>query len=70
MGSGKFAEQADEIGVGIDAVGLAGFDERVQVRTGVGSRHRISKEPITPPDDEGADGVLAEVVVCALLRHV
>ena len=70
MGCGKFAEQADEIGVGVDAVGLAGFDERIEVGAGVGTGDGVGEQPVAAADDEGADGVFAEVVVCALLRHV
>ena len=41
-------EQGDQIAVRIYAVGLAGLDQRIQVRTGVGPGHRIGEEPIAP----------------------
>ncbi len=39
----EFAEQTDEIGAGVDAVGLAGFDERIEVGTGARAGKRESK---------------------------
>ena len=63
MSTGEFAEEADQIGVGIDAVGLAGLDQRIEVGTGMGAGHRIGEQPVAASDDEGADGVLAQVVV-------
>lgn len=36
-------EQRDQITIKIDTIGLAGFDQRVQIRTGVGSADGIAK---------------------------
>jgi hypothetical protein len=59
-----------QITVRVDAIGLAGFDQRVEVGTSVGSGDRVSEQPVAATDHEGANGVLAKVVVCALRRHV
>ena len=60
---GQGFEQSDQIAIRIHPVSLAGLDQRIQVRTGVGARHRIGEEPIAPADDEGSDGVLAQIVI-------
>jgi hypothetical protein len=41
---GQFAAQVDEVGVGVDAVGLAGFDQRVQV--GAGAPDGVGEQPV------------------------
>ena len=63
MGSGQFAEDTDEIGVGIDAARLAGFDERVEISTGIGPRHGIGEQPVAAANDKRTDRVLAKIVV-------
>ena len=55
-------EQNDQIAIRICPVGLAGLDQRVQVRTGVGPGHRVGEEPIAPPHHEGSDRVLAQIM--------
>ena len=43
---GEFLEEPDEVGVRIDAVGLAGFDDGVEIRTGVCAGDRIGEQPV------------------------
>ena len=40
------AEQFNQIGVGFDAIGFAGFDERVEIRAGMSSGHRVAEQPV------------------------
>ena len=51
---GEFPEEADEVGVRIDAVGLAGFDDRVEIRAGVCTGDRIGEQPVAAADDQFA----------------
>ena len=53
----KRNEQGQEIAVAVDAVDLAGLQQRVQVGAGVGAGHGVGKQPIAPPDHEGPDRV-------------
>ncbi len=62
-GGRELREDSLEVGVGLEAVGLGGFDERVEVGAGPGAVDGIGEEPVLAPGDEGADGVLAAVVV-------
>ena len=54
MGGGQFTEDTNEIGVWIDAARLAGFDERVEISTGIGPRHCIGEQPVAAADDQFA----------------
>ena len=54
MRGGEFPEEADEVGVGIDAVGFAGFDDRVEIRTGVCTGDRIGEQPVAAADGQFA----------------
>lgn len=45
-GAWQRPEEGYQVLVGVDAIGLAGFDERVEVGAGVGAAHRIGEEPI------------------------
>ncbi len=56
-------EQGNQIAIGIHPIGLAGLDQRINIRTGVGAGDGIGEEPIASPDDKGSNRVLAEVVV-------
>ena len=47
----------------LDAIGLAGFDERVEICAGMGTGHRVAEQPIAATDDKRAYGVFAEVVI-------
>jgi hypothetical protein len=56
-------EQIGEVGVRLDAIGLGGFDQRVQVGAGGGARLGVAEQPVAPADDERADGVLDPIRV-------
>jgi len=55
LDSGEFAKEADQIGLGIDAVGLAGLDQRIKVGTRMGASHGIGEQPVATADYEGTD---------------
>lgn len=60
---GQLTEQLNQIGIGLDAIGLAGFDERVEICAGMGTGHRVAEQPIAATDNKRAYGVFAEVVI-------
>lgn len=41
LGVGQLGVQQREVGVRLDVIGLGGLDERVEVRTGAGSRDGV-----------------------------
>ena len=45
------------------AVGLGGFDQRVDQGTGVRTGGGVGEQPGLAPDDEGADGILGGIIV-------
>lgn len=57
------AEQLHQIGVRLDVVGFAGFDERVEIGAGLGAGHRIAEQPVAATHHEGAYGIFAEIVI-------
>lgn len=63
MGLGQFGEEEAQIAIGLIAVGLGRLDDAVEGGRGVGAVGGIGEEPIASPDDEGADGPFAGVVV-------
>lgn len=56
-------EQGDQIAIRIHGIGLAGLDQRIDIRAGIGPRHRSGEEPIAPPHDKRSDRVLAQILV-------
>ena len=56
-------EQGLQIAVRVDAVGLAGLQQRVQICARVGAGHGIREQPVASSDDKWADRILARVVV-------
>ena len=62
-GQGQGNQQFAQVAVAVDAVELAGLQQRVQVGARIGPGDRVTEEPVAAPDHEGADRVLARVVV-------
>lgn len=67
-GAGKLRIQMRQVGVRLHAVGFGGLDQRVQVRAGACAGFGVAEQPVLAADDEGADRVLAAIVVCALSK--
>ncbi len=63
LGDGQLLEEVIEIGPGLQAIGLGGFDEAVQQGAGLCPSGTTGKQPVFPSDHEGPDGVLRLVVV-------
>ena len=59
----QFREQRPQEAERLDAIGLGGLNQRVQIRTRGSAADGISEQPITPPDHKRADRVLANVVI-------
>ena len=52
-----------QIRVWLDAVRLRGFDQRVQIGTGLCTGLRVAEQPVLSPDDKWPNGVFASIVV-------
>jgi hypothetical protein len=57
------SEQQREIRMRLDAVGRRDLDDRVQVHARRRTLYCVAEQPVLATDDEGADRVLATVVV-------
>jgi hypothetical protein len=62
-GLGQFAEQVAQVAVGFVAVGLGGFDQRVESGRGGGTGGGVGEQPVAAADDKGPDRALAGVVI-------
>jgi hypothetical protein len=60
---GQCGEQRAQVLVGLDGVGLGGFNQRVQIGTGGRTADGVGEQPVAPADDEGPDRVLAGVII-------
>lgn len=60
---GQGGQEFAQVAVAVDAVDLASLQQRVQVGAGVSPGDRVREEPVAAADHEGADRVLARVVV-------
>ena len=60
---GQGAQHVAQPQIRLEAVGLGGFDQRVDERAGTCAGLRIREEPRLSADHEGADGVFGRVVV-------
>lgn len=58
----QLREQPDEIAVWIDAIRLAGFDERVKIGAGLCTGNGICEQPAFAVHNEWPDRVFAELV--------
>ena len=63
FGARERGEDEAQVGVGLEGVGLGGFDEAVEVGAGVGAADGVGEEPVLAADDEGPDRVLDEIGV-------
>ena len=63
IGEGKLFEDVLDVGVGFKSVGLCGFDQAEEYRTGIGSAGMTGKQPVLAAHHEGADGVFGSIVV-------
>jgi hypothetical protein len=59
-------EDIGEVGEGVDVVGLAGSDERVQTREVLASLIVADEEIVLAPESGGSQGALRGIVVCVL----
>ena len=59
---GQAVKRSFEPEIGLDAIGLGRFDERVDECAGIGAGLRVGEQPGFSPQDEGPDRVLGLVV--------
>lgn len=57
LGIRQRGEQRAQVVVAVDAVDLAGLLQRIQVRVGRCTRHRVREEPVASPHAEWPDDV-------------
>ena len=62
-GARQRGEDVAQVGGGLEAVGLGGLDEAVEVRAGLGAADGVGEESVLAADDERPDRVLDEVGV-------
>jgi hypothetical protein len=53
LGLRKFLKQMAQVGVGLDAIGAAGHDDRIQIGAGFGTDLAVYEKPGTPSDGKG-----------------
>ena len=55
-------EQPSEVTIRVDAVGLAGFDQRIEIGACVRAVDGVREQPATASDDKRANGIFAGIV--------